>query len=377
MANYQHKRSQVAGKVPLAGDLLEGEVAVNIKDRKLFSKDDQGVVFEFLGGNSGGVETVNGISPVSGNVTLNALNIPPTADRLWLTQAERQLIAGFDAYDKTESDDRYLLEANNLSDLTNAATARTNLGLGTAATRDVATVPTIDNSLVSTVRSVPVPSNTHGRLFSEFTAINNDAARWNSVSNCNLLAINDNNAMAFLLGSVLNNRVGGVQVGHASGDFASALGTLDLNPLGGPVLVNGNTAYHTGNIIGTVSQSGGVPTGAIIESGSNVNGEYVRYADGTMICKYLGDTNTSAVYPQTHSWNIFPSTFQDNPTILCQGISWRGGDIINYHYTDVRMAGRGDFSSGVAVCQVFTTSRDGGNPTNATRIMWQAIGRWF
>ena len=135
--------------------------------------------------------------------------------------------------------------------------------------------------------------------------------------------------------------------------------------------------YHTGNILGTVSQSGGVPTGAIIERGSNVNGEYVRYADGTMICKYLGDTNTSAVYPQTHSWNSFPSTFQDNPTILCQGISWRGGDIINYHYTDVRMAGRGDFSSGVAVCQVFTTSRDGGNPTNATRIMWQAIGRWF
>lgn len=36
--------------------------------------------------------------------------------------------------------------------------------------------------------------------------------------------------------------------------------------------------------VGTVSQSGGVPTGAIIESGSNANGEYVKYADGTMIC---------------------------------------------------------------------------------------------
>jgi hypothetical protein len=42
--------------------------------------------------------------------------------------------------------------------------------------------------------------------------------------------------------------------------------------------------YHTGNILGTVSQSGGVPTGAIIERGSNANGEYVRYADGTQIC---------------------------------------------------------------------------------------------
>ncbi|ETU80520.1 hypothetical protein Q094_06066, partial [Pseudomonas aeruginosa PS42] len=42
--------------------------------------------------------------------------------------------------------------------------------------------------------------------------------------------------------------------------------------------------FHTGNILGTVSQSGGAPTGAIIERGSNANGEYVRFADGTQIC---------------------------------------------------------------------------------------------
>lgn len=38
------------------------------------------------------------------------------------------------------------------------------------------------------------------------------------------------------------------------------------------------------DIVGTVSQSGGVPTGAIVERGSNANGEYVRWADGTQIC---------------------------------------------------------------------------------------------
>jgi len=41
--------------------------------------------------------------------------------------------------------------------------------------------------------------------------------------------------------------------------------------------------FSRSNIVGAVSQSGGVPTGAIIESGSNVNGEYVRYADGTLL----------------------------------------------------------------------------------------------
>ncbi len=37
--------------------------------------------------------------------------------------------------------------------------------------------------------------------------------------------------------------------------------------------------------VGTVSRNtAGEPTGAIIERGSNANGEYVRYADGTQIC---------------------------------------------------------------------------------------------
>lgn len=38
------------------------------------------------------------------------------------------------------------------------------------------------------------------------------------------------------------------------------------------------------DIVGTVSQSGGVPTGALIEHGSNANGAYARWADGTQIC---------------------------------------------------------------------------------------------
>lgn len=37
-------------------------------------------------------------------------------------------------------------------------------------------------------------------------------------------------------------------------------------------------------MVGTVSQVGAVPTGAIIERGSNANGHFTKYADGTMIC---------------------------------------------------------------------------------------------
>jgi len=40
---------------------------------------------------------------------------------------------------------------------------------------------------------------------------------------------------------------------------------------------------HQNAILGTVSQSGGVPTGALIEAGSNANGNYVRYAGGMQL----------------------------------------------------------------------------------------------
>lgn len=49
----------------------------------------------------------------------------------------------------------------------------------------------------------------------------------------------------------------------------------------------GGFAYDRTNILGTVSQSAGVPAGAIIERGSNANGEYVRFADGTQICTFI------------------------------------------------------------------------------------------
>lgn len=57
--------------------------------------------------------------------------------------------------------------------------------------------------------------------------------------------------------------------------------------------------YRRGNIVGTVSQSGGVPTGAIIQRGSNANGSFIRFADGTMIC---AKTLSVSSYPITTAW---------------------------------------------------------------------------
>jgi hypothetical protein len=42
-------------------------------------------------------------------------------------------------------------------------------------------------------------------------------------------------------------------------------------------------AYHRRNVVGTVSQASGIPTGGIVEQGSNANGSFTRWADGTQI----------------------------------------------------------------------------------------------
>lgn len=54
------------------------------------------------------------------------------------------------------------------------------------------------------------------------------------------------------------------------------------------------TLFTSNTILGTVSESSGHPTGAIMESGSNANGTFLRFADGTQICTNSGVAITSA-----------------------------------------------------------------------------------
>jgi hypothetical protein len=109
-------------------------------------------------------------------------------------------------------------------------------------------------------------------------------------------------------------------------------------------------AFRRGNILGTASQSTGVPTGAIIERGSNANGEYVRFADGTQICTRIAsetaEVTTSAFggFKSADITWIFPAGFTVNPSVVTNagGGSALGGVIqaitsvsATYHYITV------------------------------------------
>ncbi|WP_288996795.1 pyocin knob domain-containing protein [uncultured Gemmobacter sp.] len=83
--------------------------------------------------------------------------------------------------------------------------------------------------------------------------------------------------------------------------------------------------FHQGSLLGTVSQSGGVPTGKVIERGSNANGEYVRFADGTQICTAIAagvDAATAAgpIYMRSNllTWT-FPASFLSAPVVAGGG----------------------------------------------------------
>jgi hypothetical protein len=73
-------------------------------------------------------------------------------------------------------------------------------------------------------------------------------------------------------------------------------------------LARADHVYGPGNLLGVVRQNGGTPTGAVLERGSNSNGNYVRFADGTQICQseetldYLNGAVTSGTW-------TFPATF--------------------------------------------------------------------
>ncbi len=60
-----------------------------------------------------------------------------------------------------------------------------------------------------------------------------------------------------------------------------------------------------GSLLGTVSQTAGVPTGAVIERGSNTNGSYVRFADGTQICT---TANAGAAACTTANGSLYSSS---------------------------------------------------------------------
>jgi hypothetical protein len=133
--------------------------------------------------------------------------------------------------------------------------------------------------------------------------------------------------------------------------------------------------YNQGNILGTVSESSGVPTGAIIERGSNANGEFVKYADGTMICtKDIGTvspvtTVTMGGIPYWADNWTYPAAFAASPSLSTNGATQSG------------TGGRGwathSLNRSTTACNFRHTSMSSAAFDNVQQVAYTAIGRWY
>lgn len=128
------------------------------------------------------------------------------------------------------------------------------------------------------------------------------------------------------------------------------------------------------DIVGPVGQAGGVPTGSIVERGSNANGEYVRFADGTQICWTVGQVATNP--PTVASGSLFcssdvtwtfPVAFSSASTaqLTCGGIA---GTSIVWANPSLSLTA----SSATVRCWSTVSV-----PALNSTIRMMAIGRWF
>lgn len=129
------------------------------------------------------------------------------------------------------------------------------------------------------------------------------------------------------------------------------------------------TLYGKENIKGVVSQAAGIPTGALIERGSNANGEFVRFADGLQICHFnkTGPGDRSFAYGVLYYGVlgfVFPAVFIAQPVVSTSQIpstflAWSTTNSVT--------------TTGVSIMVVDAFSRvDAGLPTSCI-----AIGRWY
>ncbi|MDO2946933.1 hypothetical protein M8828_01370 [Aeromonas simiae] len=131
--------------------------------------------------------------------------------------------------------------------------------------------------------------------------------------------------------------------------------------------------YAQDTILGPVSQAGGVPTGAIVERGSNANGEFVKFADGTMLTftRVTFDFSVLAQNNYGTPYMLYPATFISPPSLSISRVQTM------YNAVNIRWVSQVSLSSEssrfIAYCQDSTGLSTSGGTCD---YIFTAIGRW-
>lgn len=120
------------------------------------------------------------------------------------------------------------------------------------------------------------------------------------------------------------------------------------------------------DILGTVAQSGGVPTGAIMEAGSNANGYYFRFANGLQLCyRLVGLSNIPTGVSIQSGTMTFPAQFYGPPLTFIH---------VNCEYP---FSVTQNSEPGVSFASFVYSIRNGHFADLGVYHGYMAIGRWF
>lgn len=151
---------------------------------------------------------------------------------------------------------------------------------------------------------------------------------------------------------------------------AVADGTLSIKRANGTNVLSIDAAGKAviPGVVGTVAQVGGIPTGQIVERGSNTNGGYVRFADGMQICLRSAIVSSAEANqtPFAGVWT-FPAAFSGNPVL--SGSAHVNDNVDGYF---LHISFRQNSSTSIRVVAQKATTTGGSVFVAAT-----AIGRWF
>lgn len=118
-------------------------------------------------------------------------------------------------------------------------------------------------------------------------------------------------------------------------------------------------AFRRGNILGTVGQSSGSPTAALIERAVNGNGDYARFADGTQLCVFAMQSDASA----ETTWT-YPAAFSTANYLTAVG-------------TPVGLASLSFVVSGGGFASCVFSIRDKADARVSRFTRVTAFGRWY
>lgn len=128
--------------------------------------------------------------------------------------------------------------------------------------------------------------------------------------------------------------------------------------------------YFADNIVGAVSQASGIPTGAIIERGTNAYGDFVKYADGTLICSSANSPQATGTIAANNIGTALtitmPATFINTAYTIS---ATAGPNSSNDHYGVTN-------SSPLTANTVSVVLRNGAT-AQTFLIKFIALGRWY